>query len=78
MSNTSSSPNSSRNTAEMTAADVMMEVLIEWGVDTIFGLPGDGINGIMEALRKRQDNRKTGSVPRDFRARGDPSSQWPL
>src|SRR3954468_20666568 len=39
----------------MTAADVMMEVLIEWGVDTIFGLPGDGINGIMEALRKRQD-----------------------
>src|SRR4051794_24945378 len=39
----------------MNAADVMMEVLIEWGVDTIFGLPGDGINGIMEALRKRQD-----------------------
>ena len=27
----------------------------DWGVDTIFGLPGDGINGIMEALRKRQD-----------------------
>jgi pyruvate dehydrogenase (quinone)/pyruvate oxidase len=24
-------------------------------VDTIFGLPGDGINGIMEALRQRQD-----------------------
>lgn len=33
----------------------MVEVLLEWGVDTIFGLPGDGINGIMEALRKRQD-----------------------
>ena len=28
---------------------------VDWGVDTIFGLPGDGINGIMEALRKRQD-----------------------
>ena len=25
------------------------------GVDTIFGLPGDGINGIMEALRKAED-----------------------
>ena len=21
--------------------------LVEWGVDTIFGLPGDGINGLM-------------------------------
>jgi pyruvate dehydrogenase (quinone) len=34
-----------------TAADVLAETLISWGVDTIFGLPGDGINGIMEALR---------------------------
>src|SRR4029453_9716762 len=25
------------------------------GVDTVFGLPGDGINGIMEALRKKRD-----------------------
>src|SRR5579862_4868352 len=39
----------------MTAADVLVEGLINWGVDTIFGLPGDGINGIMEALRTRQD-----------------------
>lgn len=38
----------------MTAADVLVEKLIEWGVDTIFGLPGDGINGVMEALRKQQ------------------------
>jgi len=37
------------------AADVLVESIIAWGVDTIFGLPGDGINGIMEALRKRQD-----------------------
>ena len=28
---------------------------MDWGVDTVFGLPGDGINGIMEALRVRQD-----------------------
>src|SRR5438270_7763035 len=39
----------------MTAADVLIETIQEWGVDVIFGLPGDGINGIMEALRKRQD-----------------------
>lgn len=38
-----------------TAADVMIERLIEWGVDTIFGLPGDGINGLMEALRTHKD-----------------------
>ena len=39
----------------MNASDVLVERLIAWGVDTIFGLPGDGINGVMEALRKKQD-----------------------
>lgn len=38
-----------------TAADILIETLIDWNVDIIFGLPGDGINGIMEALRIRQD-----------------------
>jgi pyruvate dehydrogenase (quinone) len=38
-----------------TAADVLVECLLGWGVDTVFGIPGDGINGIMEALRTRQD-----------------------
>jgi len=38
-----------------TASDILIGILQEWGVDTIFGLPGDGINGIMEALRKAQD-----------------------
>ena len=37
------------------AAEVLIETIIDWGVDTVFGLPGDGINGIMEALRTRQD-----------------------
>jgi len=37
------------------AADILVESIIAWGVDTVFGLPGDGINGIMEALRQRQD-----------------------
>ncbi len=38
-----------------TAADILIDTLIDWGVDTIFGLPGDGINGIMESLRQHQD-----------------------
>lgn len=39
----------------MTAADVLIESLMDWGVEVVFGLPGDGINGIMEAMRTRQD-----------------------
>src|SRR5262245_2544564 len=39
----------------MTTADLLVERLIDWGVDTIFGFPGDGVNGIFEALRIRQD-----------------------
>jgi pyruvate dehydrogenase (quinone) len=39
-----------------TASDVLVDRLIEWGVTEVFGLPGDGINGVMEALRKRQDD----------------------
>lgn len=38
-----------------TAAEVLIGTIIEWGVDTVFGLPGDGINGLMESLRRRQD-----------------------
>jgi pyruvate dehydrogenase (quinone) len=38
-----------------TAGDVLVETLLAWGVDTVFGIPGDGINGIIEAFRKRQD-----------------------
>jgi pyruvate dehydrogenase (quinone)/pyruvate oxidase len=38
-----------------TAADVLVETLVHWGVQVVFGLPGDGINGIMESLRQAQD-----------------------
>src|ERR1700760_1799291 len=44
--------------ASPTASDVLVDTLIDWGVDTIFGIPGDGINGVVEALRKRQDKIK--------------------
>jgi len=39
----------------MTAADVLVESLIDWDVEVIFGLPGDGINGIMESLRTHRE-----------------------
>src|SRR5215813_6628985 len=39
----------------LTAAEVLIDTIHDWGVDVIFGLPGDGINGIIEALRKNQD-----------------------
>jgi pyruvate dehydrogenase (quinone)/pyruvate oxidase len=42
----------------MTAADVLIESLIDWGVEVVFGLPGDGINGIMESLRTHQKEIK--------------------
>src|SRR4051794_18751816 len=38
-----------------TTGDVVVETLLEWGVDTAFGMPGDGINGIFEALRKNRE-----------------------
>jgi pyruvate dehydrogenase (quinone)/pyruvate oxidase len=38
-----------------TVSDALLARLVDWGVDTIFGLPGDGINGFMEALRTRRD-----------------------
>src|SRR5688500_12379845 len=38
-----------------TVADRIIACLIDWGVDTVFGLPGDGSNGMMEALRKQRD-----------------------
>ena len=38
-----------------TTADILVDTMIKWGVDTVFGIPGDGINGIMESLRVRQD-----------------------
>lgn len=39
-----------------TTADILVDRLIAWGVDTIFGLVGDGVGPVIEALRKRQDS----------------------
>lgn len=37
-----------------TAADIIVEALISCGATTAFGIVGDGINSIIEALRKRR------------------------
>lgn len=37
------------------ASDVLVSRLVDWGVETVFGLPGDGINGVMEGLRRHSD-----------------------
>ena len=42
----------------VTAGDVVVESLLKWGIDTIFGIPGDGVNGVIEALRKREKEIK--------------------
>ncbi len=38
-----------------TASEILVQTIHEWGVDVVFGLPGDGINGLIEAFRKHQD-----------------------
>src|SRR5580765_3147043 len=47
-----------REYENMRTADIVAEELLDRKVDTIFGLPGDGINGFIEALRRRQDKIK--------------------
>lgn len=37
-----------------TVGDFLLERLHQWGVRRIFGYPGDGINGIMAALGRRE------------------------
>jgi pyruvate dehydrogenase (quinone)/pyruvate oxidase len=44
-----------RTTVARIASEAIVERLADWGVDTVFGIPGDGINGIMEGLRRHQD-----------------------
>jgi pyruvate dehydrogenase (quinone) len=44
--------------AGLRTADIVVDALLDWNIDTIFGLPGDGINGVIEALRLKQDKIK--------------------
>lgn len=38
-----------------TVSDQLIARLAEWGVRRVYGYPGDGINGVMGALRRAQD-----------------------
>ena len=40
---------------DATTADILVDTLIAWGAPFVFGIVGDGINPVIEALRKRQD-----------------------
>jgi len=44
-----------RPDGDETTADILVATLIDWGATHVFGVVGDGINSIIEALRKRQD-----------------------
>jgi pyruvate dehydrogenase (quinone) len=37
------------------ASELLVERLIDWGIENVFGLPGDGINGIMEGFRRHKE-----------------------
>ena len=39
-------------------SDIVDEALIDWNINVIFGLAGDGINGFIEQLRQRQNKIK--------------------
>jgi pyruvate dehydrogenase (quinone) len=40
---------------KFTVSDALVARLIEWGIQRIFGFPGDGVNGVMGALRRSKD-----------------------
>src|SRR5438128_4487569 len=42
----------------MRTADIVAEGILDWKIDVIFGITGDGINGFIESLRTRQDRIK--------------------
>jgi pyruvate dehydrogenase (quinone) len=48
--------------AKRNGSDVLIDCLLAWGVDTIFGMPGDGINGIMEALRRKNEGQREPTI----------------
>jgi pyruvate dehydrogenase (quinone) len=53
-----------------TVADYLLDRLREWGVEYLFGYPGDGINGIITALERADDH------PRFIQARHEEMSAF--
>ena len=54
-SHTNDLPRDPSSGANATTADLLVEKLVEWDVSVVFGLPGDKIAQILDALRRRQD-----------------------
>ena len=46
---------SPKPSAHDTTADILVETLIAWGAPFVFGVVGDGVNSVIESLRRRQD-----------------------
>lgn len=40
------------------AAEVLISRIADWGVKTLFGMPGDGVNGLMDGLRRNASRVK--------------------
>jgi pyruvate dehydrogenase (quinone)/pyruvate decarboxylase len=43
-----------QNQGDQTTSDIIVETLIAWGATHVFGLVGNGIAGLIEAVRKRE------------------------
>ena len=41
--------------ARKTVAELLVDVLAEAGVERVYGVPGDSLNGITDSIRIRQD-----------------------
>ena len=41
------------------ASDLLVERRLAYKVDTVFGLPGDGINGVFESLPKEKERMRS-------------------
>ena len=41
--------------ARKTVAELLVDVLAEAGVERVYGIPGDSLNGITDSIRVRED-----------------------
>src|SRR5271166_6637580 len=51
----SPTPGDASSESGATTAELLVEKLVEWGVSVVFGIPGDKIAHVLDALRRRQD-----------------------
>ncbi len=44
-----------RSNTEKTVGEAVIETLVDWGIDLVFGIPGDNVDGLLNGLYKHQD-----------------------